>query len=199
MKKEYKVCDVTQAEHRTIFCDWNVSGNPTLTYHWKEFQCRAQAARALEALAETHKNNDLCQSVEIVMVGSNGKDLKVYACKDLKPNTLNLVPLTTDIKFLHVVPTDAISLKLNLTSTANKSATCVLMKPKPVLPREHTGDVARGVHEQQALQGFLAHFWLVGKSDVEAEVNMSLKVSTNLGIPVLHNHKKSRLVSSCGS
>ena len=190
LKKDYKVVDVAETELRTSFGDWNVAGNPTLTYQWKELQCRAQAARALDALAETHKNYDLWQSVEIVMLGSNGKDLKVYACKYLKPNTLNLVPLTTDIKFLHVVPTDAISLTLNLTSPANKPVTCVLMKPKPVLPREHTGDVARGVHEQQAIQGFLAHFWLVGKSDVEAEVNMSLKVNTNLGIPALHNHRK---------
>ena len=146
-------------------------------------QIQATVAQNLDALAKEFKNSGLGSLLEVALSPKPG----VYACADLKKDALRLIPLTTDMRFQAIVPKDAVPLPMKLKTPSGEEVTLALMKPKLQLAMEQSSDVARGVHEVKAVEGFIAHYWVVEKTDDAKEAN--LFTFTLKGIPILWNHK----------
>jgi len=183
-KGDYKVVAKKPVLDRVIVQNWAKTANPTTTYDWKAMQLMGTVARNLDTLATEFQNSRLGSLLEVVISPTPG----VYACADLQKDSLTLVPLTTDMRFQMTAPKDAISLPMKLKAPSGKEVALALMKPKLQLAREQSGDVARGVHEEQALHGFVAHYWLVEKTDDAKEANVSGSLMRSC-IPLLRNHK----------
>ena len=157
VRGDYKVLtgsSLTLLADRRIVQNWANTANPTMTYDWKAMQMMGTVAHNLDALAKEFKNSRLGSLLEVALSPKPG----VYACADLKKDSLVLIPLTTDMRFQAIVPKDAVPLPMKLKTPSGEEVTLALMKPKLQLAMEQSSDVARGVHEVKAVEGFVAHY-----------------------------------------